>query len=814
MKQSVSLSQILNGNSVKKKTVKKIISKSQTTASASIASTSSITTVPTSIEPDTKTNKAQDIISIDLIEGENIVLDENKSIFPSIKSQSIIPEGKNVSNQSIKCFLMQKKNTLETKEKKSPRSKKKKALTNTPTVISLTDDDLENEEIIDMGKSQFENITNPKRLTALADAKKTKLKDLFKNFKRPVNTAAGEEIDELEENRSFKRLHPISKLDNIPTPLPFPGIVSAENKDEYNQLLIDIHQPIKVLQKKKHILNEKINFKFGQNEYKSLATRDQRLLETETVEYLVTNGNLNGNSLLWSQLFEPNELSEIILDPQLKKSVNNWIIDAFNKLKKTTSRKRLVKKYRELEKAELGNFIIYDDVLMEPIDELAEEFVPLMILHGNGIGKNTLINIIMKSLNGQILEINSSQNRSKRDLSDQLLEYCTSHYVKDKGSNDIVVFDDVDVLFGEHDKQFWLMVENLLIKSRKPVVLICRDINFIPRSLIEICQYQESIFEAKKVSSKTVVTFLKTYCEEMNLDIDTQTLTSIVQSNNRDIRKCLSELQFWFSSNNKLSFPVTNRMKDIRNNNIFDYSQILDLASQNEFFEARTKYKSSILQFKDPTLMYGDSFDKLCNMSDDQDKNKNDYMVDYRIHIWDSKNLLRLPFEKNLSNEILDIIKEIEPSISNEPQAKNFFKSIHAKSVSFLESRVSNNQHLHGRKTRRTTRRIEQIMENFNSTDDLRDRESNENGKKFQIEMDFMTTRKKSLTSEILPYIYEMAYNDLNIRLTNKEIYEATTENMTEDDYKDALHKLTLNGIIKKFSFGQDPQELVNLWQS
>ena len=104
------------------------------------------------------------------------------------------------------------------------------------------------------------------------------------------------------------------------------------------------------------------------------------------------------------------------------------------------------------------NFIIHDDEddQQTSLDDGGnngdiEEFVPLMILHGDGVGKDTLIHTIAQEKNCQIYEINTSQNRGRKDIYDILSEYCTSHFVKDKKVPGLVVLSDVDVIFKEHD---------------------------------------------------------------------------------------------------------------------------------------------------------------------------------------------------------------------------------------------------------------------------------------------------------------------------------------------------------------------------
>lgn len=773
MKTMVSLNQLLNGNSMAKKPKK--------------------TKETKNVEPET----------IELLDSPKKE-DEAKPI--QTKKSKIVPIGDNVSTDSVKNFLMMKPASIPKDKIKSKRKNNSNL-----NIISLDDteeDQLTMQEVINLENENFQNIINPKRLSGpITNVKRTNLKDLFSNKRKLKDD---EQLDDEEEykTRPFKRLNQISKLSDLQTPLPSKQSIQPndlENISQYDD--IDIKQLTP-----KILHNETSEYIFDSNDYELLRNRVNEDITTNIIETSIKHAN---HTTLWTDLFQPKTLSEVLLDTRLKRAVNKWVNDAFNKLKKPTTRHTLINSRKNLKSTEPGTllfdgFIIPDDMIDdEEEEEDLEEFVPLMILHGDGVGKRTLLNIIIQEMQGQIMDISSSQNRSKKELLDTLLEYCTSYYVKDKKSNGIVLFDDVDVLFREHDKQFWAMVETLLLKSRKPIVLICKDINFIPTNLIDLCEEAKSIFEAKKVLSKTILAFLTEYCNTVGLDVPTDILLSIIKSNQKDIRKCLYQLQFLFSYKNNLTIIQGSTEYKITlpsPQTISDYADIHDLISCTEIVDYHTKNKSLIPSDVDLTLMTADAVNFINSTEDEQQRLKHDYMVDYRMHIYDTLINPLMPYEVSIGKYLNHQLKEL---IGKCPDSSKKLTSMEEKSVNFLTSRIPTPNFYNNRKTR-NSRKVKEILDRFQGELDYQRKDNDDT----IVDFNFFMTTKRKIAQDLNPYVLEIAKSDALSKSFNKEQFKAASKDVPESEYPDIVNHLSTEGIFRTVHFYSSPDKVVDCWSS
>lgn len=775
----ISLNQLLNGNSKAKK--------------AKIKETKRIN------QPET----------IELLDSPQ--KEDEKSI--QTQKPKIVPIGDNVATDSVKNFLMMKPAS---KPKDKIKSRRKGNANQ--NVISLDDTDNEGDkddqltmqEVINLENENFQNIINPKRLSGpITNIKRTNLKDLFANKRKLKDDEEPDEDDEYK-TRSFKRLNPVSKLTDLPTPLPSKQLIQPKlDLTEISQY----HDPINIkqLKPKKNLHNKPSHYIFDSNDYDHLRNKVNEDFTTNIIETSIKHAD---HTTLWTDLFQPKTLSEVLLDTRLKRAVNKWVREAFTKLKKPTTRHTLINSRKNLKNTEPGTllfdgFIIPDDMLDEEDEEGIEEFVPLMILHGDGVGKRTLLNIIMQEMQGQVMHITSSQNRSKKELLDTLLEYCTSYYVKDKKSNGIVMFDDVDVLFREHDKQFWAMVETLLLKSRKPIILICRDINFIPTNLIDVCEEAKSVFEAKKVLSKTILAFLTEYCNTVGLVVPNDVLLSIIKSNQKDIRKCLHQLQFLFSYKNNLTItPGSTECKITLPSpqTISEYADIHDLISCTEIVDNLTKGKSLIPPDEDLTLMTSDAICRANSTEDEQERLKNDYMVDYRMHINDKLRNPLLPYELSIGKYLNHQLKE---HIGKCPDSSKKLDSMQERSVDFLSSRIPTPNFYNNRKTR-NSRKVKEILDRFQGESDYQRKDNDDT----IVDFNFFMTTKRKIAQDLNPYVLEIAKSDALSKNFNREQFKAAAEDVPESEYVDIVNHLSTEGIFRTVRFYSSPEKVIDCWSS
>lgn len=794
---TVSLNELLSGNSKKK-------TKLQSPQTPNLL-----------VKAAEENSNANSNINVDsTVESIDLLGDEFTSSPLKIESDSskphIVPVGDNVKSQSIKSFLM----------RKMPKEKKKD---NGPLVISLDDEDfgmndtIKNntgtlsdddihivDEVIDL-KNIF---LQSSKIAEGNNIKRTKFTDLFAGFPKAsmgdVDTASFGPI---------KRLNIISNLKELEPPLPRYQLVSPDE-----QFIAKSDIPIK-LNKREFSNDSYVNsLKFLPNEYGLLneqSKKDQATSCTKTVQYSIQS---NKYSLSWPELLKPRSLKEVLLEPKLKTNVSEWIQIAINRLKKPTTRNKLLKSYKE-EIDEFENFIIHDDEDDEESNNKytfeqnkLDEFVPLSILHGDGIGKDTLLYTIANEYSCQVYEINTSQNRGKKDILEILEEYCTTYYVKDKNIAGIILISDVDVIFKEHDKFFWLSIEKLLLKSRKPVILTCQDLSFIPPNLINICLAEESLFSIKKVALRSVVAFLEKYCKTLELSLESEILQTIADRNNRDIRKCLLELQFWFSSGNKVNM-FSEELANLNTRHIDDIHEVYQLLEMNSISDVvhNSVYdKSLISQDLDSTVMTSDILRKFQSSTNDQFKWDKDYIIDYKIHLPFLEHYPLLPYEINPCNYMRKkMFAYSDYLLSFNYRYPLKYSKIKSASISFIETRIKNSGDIGTSKMRRTrnSSKINDIVSSFQGHL-LPNKEIDEN-----VAFDFSLTTKKHLCEEINPYVHEIAKHEALSSEYNKQLYKHCTHDIPLEKHNEMVRQLIEENLFKPIRFFANSDKVLSSWK-
>ncbi|EDO16007.1 hypothetical protein Kpol_495p5 [Vanderwaltozyma polyspora DSM 70294] len=765
----------------------------------------------------------------------NISLEQSS---PLIKSSQVSPVLHGENLQSMKDFLMNKKNNNENKKQDKDKNIE---------VILLEPEDGPEVDVMDIDNesdnSSLQNLTNPKRLADPPMYKKTKLTDILAGPKKaisisdkvqPVNiknnstsnnsTSNNSTSNNSTSNNSMKKLSSAqiflmnnrnsssskdkSKIELLETPLPLIQLTIPDN-DFDNGLNDDIILPLCRIPQK-----VKPTFLFQENDYKSInqSTQETSFKQVEKVEILESpledTAIYNKIHTIWPDFFKPQLLKEVLLEPKIKSDIQSWLAKAFEMLKKNTTRNKLSKTQKSEDK-DLANFIVFDDLLDDNPNEV-EEFVPLMILHGNAVGKNTLLKIIMDSLNGQIYEVNTSTNRAKKDILDTLLEFSTSHYVKAKGSKGLILLDDVDVLFKEHDKFFWQGIEKLLKYSRRPVVLTCRDLDFIPTNLIDIAMEENSCFQLKRVSHNTVVKTLERLGLKVGFSINNSVLESIVRKNKNDIRKCLMDLQFYLVS--PASYYLENQKIDNdaeAANNLVYFSDRSDLSSISDVLESTIRFKSAIKEGFDNTLMTSDAIYLNKNSIDDQQKWKNDYMIDYRVHLKDDIKTELKDFELNIGGYLNKYLSIKNKKLVTKNCPSNKFKSILTSTVSFLNTRrafTSRNFETTTRRTRNSNlKKMQDILVGFNP-------ENNPPSFNDTTNLDFSLSTKKNISTYTNPYVLSIATSEEKSRLYNRQLFVNAIAGFPESRYSEIYNKIVLEGHFKQNFFEADPKIVIKSW--
>lgn len=407
-------------------------------------------------------------------------------------------------------------------------------------------------------------------------------------------------------------------------------------------------------------------------------------------------GNKLQMHLLWIDSFLPKDPYELLIGDEKVSKIIGWLTDSFNLLEKNYQlKKRLAYIKNNLinnnSKKKQGNCLDsfiddseYFDFDEESYDEEYNEdtreeqrrknlknvgllskfdnelipYIPFLILYGDtGAGKTASVYCICKFLNAHVHEINSSQPHTRKALQRTLEELSTSKIVQN--DRDVILFDDVDILFKDYDRAFWDLFYSVLSTSRKPIILTCTDITMLPDKLIELAKQHNSMIKLNNGSIAQISKYLKQKCMEFEVfDIfDNHAIEQIVKYNKCNLKKCIMELQLLSSVYKDNRNPLI-KMEDRNNkdNLVFEYcidgsdtlekiSQKLDMLSVADILEEQT------------VSMFDQKNDFLKNrlIISDEDKQQD---ISYNLKL-DEDYYLDSEFI-NLNNESIKFVKELQ----------------------------------------------------------------------------------------------------------------------------------------------------------
>ncbi|SCU95252.1 LADA_0G14510g1_1 [Lachancea dasiensis] len=665
-----------------------------------------------------------------------------------------------------------------------------------PVKNSGNDAVIEDLEVLHVNDDQEKNREAHERImSALGSAKKTNVRNLFGNFKkRPRGADSNEPKQDILVNEPLKRMHDISTLQEVVLPFPLQQHVTGP-LEEIPRRPLSLPRKTTNVGSGEDVLDSK--------EYSSLINLVENPQDSFHERPVI---NRTFNDSLWTQEFAPDKLADVILEERLKSGVDSWLRDAFERLRKKTTREKLLKKKTDAD--DLGWFVVEDDV--DETDNQQEEFVPLMILFGNAVGKNTLVKTIVNEMSGQVFEVNSSSNRSKKDIIDNVLEFSTTHYVKEKGSRGIILFSDVDVLFRERDKLFWATLERLLLASRRPVVLICRDINFVPLNLIQVAEEEKSLFHANQIDRQNAVMQIERLLNSKEIKFAPDYAESLLHHHNNDIRKCFMALQ-WHA--------VTGTIRaDDQVTEAYAASHETDLASalinsclrsDADLIESSLKWRSNFHDEKDHTLNCAIHSKEFTSLSDEE-RLAFDYMVDYKYHLHDCLRHPLLPFELNVGGYLSDLV--LSP-YAKEQNSKKIIEKATQEVASYLSSRVpdsillSSQQYASTRMTR-NSRKVKEILDRFSD-------DGAQNLSPYDEVFMFLTSvsTRRQMSQEIIPFLCEVAKNDRDVKEKNKRIFETAMHGAQPGSGKEVVKVLLQNHAFHPIWFNGEPDPLLEAWQ-
>jgi len=155
-----------------------------------------------------------------------------------------------------------------------------------------------------------------------------------------------------------------------------------------------------------------------------------------------------------------------------------------------------------------------------------------------GVGKTTIVLIVARMFNYDIVEMNASDWRTAEKISRVAGRAAEQGTLYGQGRR-IVLIDEVDGISDEDTGGLTALLD-IIRKSKNPVILVANDI-WQPRfsTLREACE----LIEFKRLTSRDVVRHLKRICSMEGLDADDAALKLIAEKSEGDMRSAVNDLQ-------------------------------------------------------------------------------------------------------------------------------------------------------------------------------------------------------------------------------------------------------------------------------
>lgn len=171
------------------------------------------------------------------------------------------------------------------------------------------------------------------------------------------------------------------------------------------------------------------------------------------------------------------------------------------------------------------------------------------LLYGKpGVGKTCLVEAFANDKNLQLIQMNASDTRSRKQIEEIFVNASQSIPIFKKGK--IFLIDEVDGIAGREDVGGIQAIVDLIKKTRYPVVLTANDV--YDQKLRAIREYCELI-ELKPLTVWDIEKKLKEICEREGIEYEKEVLNMIAKRSDGDLRAAINDLETLVSGRKKIS---------------------------------------------------------------------------------------------------------------------------------------------------------------------------------------------------------------------------------------------------------------------
>jgi replication factor C subunit 2/4 len=242
----------------------------------------------------------------------------------------------------------------------------------------------------------------------------------------------------------------------------------------------------------------------------------------------------------------------VSLSNSTKKLANN------NKINTLNIKTPWVEKYRP----KTSDDILLDPFIKKKIDNIVKEkSIPNMIITGEpGTGKTSTIICLAeeiygsKNLNENVLELNASDDRGLSIINNTILPFCKKKTNKDL--HKLIILDEADSITSKAQN----LLSNIIAEYRKNTrfVFICNDCSQITESIQSRCM----IIKYGRLSKEHIINKVKKICEIENVEYTEEGITELLFLSDYDIRQVINNLECIYYSYKVLNVENINKIID------------------------------------------------------------------------------------------------------------------------------------------------------------------------------------------------------------------------------------------------------------
>lgn len=209
---------------------------------------------------------------------------------------------------------------------------------------------------------------------------------------------------------------------------------------------------------------------------------------------------------------------------------------------------------------------------------------PLLLVGPPGCGKTTAALTLAKDKDWELLELNASDLRSKKEL--ERVAGLAAVSATFSGKKRLILFDEIDGLF-RVDYGGAGAVLKILRESQSPIILTAN--NEYAKTLSSI-RKECHVVKFKKVHYATIKHTLERICKAKNIDCDAKALETIAKANHGDLKGAINDLQSFAVGKTKLTEKDITEITRDRQENIFNAMR--DLFKTMDYNTAKNAFDS------------------------------------------------------------------------------------------------------------------------------------------------------------------------------------------------------------------------------